>query len=119
MHTSAAPHDRPTATRLVRVLCHPTIAPGFELASLRPRVATADDAEDALEELCADPNTGVVLVQSELYEAAAGATLRRLERQPLPVILPFPGPRWKARPSPEEYVVELLRRAIGYRVRLR
>ena len=106
-------------TRLVRILCDPVVAPGFEIASLRPRVTTADGAEAALDEMAREPNTGVILVQSDLYEAAAGPTVRRLERQALPVLLPFPGPRWKARPSPEEYVVELLRRAIGYRVRLR
>lgn len=119
MPASSSNADRRAATRLVRILCAPAVAPGFELASLRPRVATADGAEAALDEMSREPNTGVILVQSDLYEAAAGTTLRRLERQALPVLLPFPGPRWKARPSPEEYVVELLRRAIGYRVRLR
>ena len=119
MVDSTAKSERRTTTRLVRVLCDTAIAPGFELASLRPRTSTPDGAEAALEEMSDEPNTGVILVQSDLYDAAAGPTLRRLERQALPVLLPFPGPRWKARPSPEEYVVELLRQAIGYRVRLR
>ena len=119
MAISASQDDRETTTRLVRILCEAAIAPGFELASLRPRVSTPDGAEAALGEMSDEPNTGVILVQSDLYDAATGTTLRRLERQALPVLLPFPGPRWKARPSPEEYVVELLRRAIGYRVRLR
>ena len=119
MPESAARDDRQSTTRLVRILCDAAIAPGFELASLRPRVTTPDGAETALEEMSDESNTGVILVQSDLYDAAAGTTLRRLERQALPVLLPFPGPRWKVRPSPEEYVVELLRRAIGYRVRLR
>lgn len=108
-----------TTTRLVRVLCDDAVAPGFELASLRPRITTRGGAEDALEEMAAEPATGVILVQSDLYEAAQGPLLRRLEKQALPVLLPFPGPRWGERPSPDEYVIELLRRAIGYRVRLR
>lgn len=119
MAESTSKDERQTTTGLVRVLCDPAIAPGFELASLRPRVSTPDGAKAALEELSDESNTGVILVQSDLYDAAGGTTLRRLERQALPVLLPFPGPRWKARPSAEEYVVELLRRAIGYRVRLR
>jgi vacuolar-type H+-ATPase subunit F/Vma7 len=101
------------------VLCDPAVEPGFALASLRVRTSDPAGAASALEELATEPRTGVVLVQSDLYDAAAGPELRRLERQTLPVLLPFPGPRWAARPSAEEYVVELLRRAIGYRVRLR
>lgn len=106
-------------TGLVRVLCDPAVEPGFALASLRARTAAPGGAAGALEELAEEPRTGVILVQSDLYDAAAGPVLWRLERQTIPVILPFPGPRWTARPSAEEYVVELLRRAIGYRVRLR
>ena len=37
----------------------------------------------------------------------------------MPVVVPFPGPDRSARPSAETDLVELLRRAIGYRVRLR
>lgn len=111
--------DERTTTRLVRVLCDDAVAPGFELASLRPRITTRSGAQDALDEMAAEPTTGVILIQSDLYEAAEGPLLRRLEKQALPVLLPFPAPRWKERPSPDEYVVELLRRAIGYRVRLR
>lgn len=111
--------EQSTTTRLVRVLCDDAVAPGFELASLRPRTTTRSGAEDALDEMAAEPTTGVILVQSDLYEAAQGPLVRRLEKQALPVLLPFPAPRWKERPSPDEYVVELLRRAIGYRVRLR
>lgn len=106
-------------TGLVRILCDSAVEPGFALASLRARTADAEKATGALEEMAEEPRSGVILVQSDLYDAAAGPTLRRLERQTIPVILPFPGPRWTARPSAEEYVVELLRRAIGYRVRLR
>lgn len=110
---------RARTTGLVRVLCDPAVKPGFALASLSARATGPGGAAGALEEMAEESRTGVILVQSDLYEAAAGPTLRRLERQTIPVLLPFPGPRWTARPSAEEYVVELLRQAIGYRVRLR
>jgi hypothetical protein len=35
------------------------------------------------------------------------------------MVVPFPGPTWVVRPPAEEYIVELLRQAIGYRVRIR
>jgi hypothetical protein len=34
-------------------------------------------------------------------------------------VVPFPGPAWEKLAPAEERVIELLRRAIGYRVRLR
>ena len=42
-----------------------------------------------------------------------------VDRVEQPIVVPFPGPAWRAVASAEEQVVELLRRAIGYRVRLR
>lgn len=120
MSAASGEAGRPVRTSgLVRVLCDAAVAPGFTLAGLRARASGPADATEALEQLSAEPRTGVVLVQSDLYDAAAGPALRRLERRSIPVLLPFPGPRWTARPSAEEYVIELLRRAIGYRVRLR
>jgi vacuolar-type H+-ATPase subunit F/Vma7 len=69
--------------------------------------------------LSREPEVGVVLVEEDLFEALPEELHRSLERQPLPIVVPFPGPTWVKRPPPEAYVVELLRRAIGYRVRLR
>ena len=49
---------------------------------------------------------------------AAGFRLA-LARQPLPIIVSVPLPTWAApAASPEAFIAELLRRAIGYRVRL-
>jgi len=36
----------------------------------------------------------------------------------LPLVIPVPGPDWTTESSAHEYIVEILRRAIGYRVRL-
>jgi hypothetical protein len=37
----------------------------------------------------------------------------------VPIVVPFPAPLWDAAPSePAEYILQLLQRAIGYRVRL-
>ena len=74
----------------VRVLCRPPLAAGFRLAGLTPIEAQ-------------DPEEGG----------------RRLAREPLPLVVPFPGPAWgPPREGAEAYIAELLRRAIGYRVRL-
>ena len=104
----------------VRVLCRPAIAAGFRLAGLAP-----DEAENAAEgarrlaALIEQPDAGVVLVQQDFYAALPEADRRGLSRRPLPLVVPFPAPTWvPPLEGPEAFITELLRQAIGYRVRL-
>jgi len=102
----------------VRVLCRPVLAPGFELAGLR--VTCAPDAlaaADALKKLAATPGVGVVLVDDALYRGLPAELRARFDREALPVLAPFPSPAWDAASEAEAYVLEILRQAIGYRVR--
>lgn len=104
----------------VRVLCRPAVAPGFRLAGVD--ASEARDGESAaavLSDLRKDPEVGVVLVQDDLHETLPPELLAAMEREALPIVAPFPGPVPEARPTAEGYVVDLLRRAIGYRVKLR
>lgn len=104
----------------VRVLCSAATSGGFALASLPHVLAeTGGEAAARLAELRERPEVGVVLIEEPLYEAMPEETLRSLSASPVPMVVPFPGPVWIERPPAEEYIVELLRRAIGYRVRLR
>jgi vacuolar-type H+-ATPase subunit F/Vma7 len=104
----------------VRVLCRPALAAGFELAGLVvTRVSDAAAAADHLRRLAADHRTGMVLVDDGLYARLPHDLKARLDRQALPIIAPVPGPDWDARVAAETYILEILRQAIGYRVRPR
>lgn len=107
--------------RSVRLLCRPALEAGLALTGLPTLVAPdAASAGRALNDLVHDPRVGVVLVESRLHDALPDETVRLLRRTPVPVVLPFPSPARAARPgAAEEYIVEMLRRAIGYRIRLR
>ena len=103
----------------VRVLCRPAVAAGFRLAGVPPLEA-ADPVEGArlLRTMLDDPGHGVILVEEAIYAAVPDATRRELARRPLPMVVPFPSPTWTApAEGPEAYIAELLRQAIGYRVR--
>ena len=104
----------------VRVLCRPVTAAGFALAGIAADAGDDQGAvEAALRSLLARGDLGVVLLEESLYAALAPDLRTLVDRVAQPVVVPFPGPAWRAAPSAEEQVVELLRRAIGYRVRLR
>lgn len=107
-----------TAT-LVRVLCRPATARGFALAGLAADpVVEGLDPTPAIEEALARPGTGVLLIEEPIYDGLGGELRTRLDRSTLPVVVPFPGPTFEAGRPAEERVVDMLRRAIGYRVKL-
>lgn len=103
----------------VVVVCRPEVAPGFHLAGLDVRAARdAEAATAAVSGLAREVESAVVLVQESLLAAVGERGLRRGEAGL--VTVPFPDPAWEEEPSAaEEYLVEMLRRAVGYRVRLR
>jgi vacuolar-type H+-ATPase subunit F/Vma7 len=99
------------------VIARPGSSIGFALAGLE--VATADDARSAMqtiEEL--DARVGVVIIDEHLYRGLTDEFRQDLNRSAEPVVIPVPGPDWAEGASAHEYVVEILRRAIGYRVKL-
>ena len=103
----------------VRVVCRPEVAPGFELAGLRADTATdGASARLRLAALADDPAVGIVLLEERLQRALPVEFAQRLERQPRPLVATFPSPHFGAEQAAEAAVLELLRRAIGYRVRL-
>jgi vacuolar-type H+-ATPase subunit F/Vma7 len=105
----------------VRVLCRPELGAGFALAGLRTvAAASAEESRARMQELLAAPDVGVVLVEEAQYDGFPEDLRRQIGRHPLPMVVPFPEPVWgEGRAPSEEYIVELLRQVIGYRVRLK
>lgn len=106
--------------RNLRVVCRPALLDGFSLAGVHAIPATdASEAATLVPALADRAELGVLLVEDELYFGLPEPLRDSLERRPLPVVVPFPGPRRGERPSAQAMLVEMLQRAIGYRVRLR
>ncbi len=104
----------------VRVLARPAVALGFALAGVPTLALEGDPAIQKLESLLRDPAAGILLVEESIWQALPEASRLASSGRPLPLVVPFPSPSWA---PPEEtalgYVAEILRQAIGYRVRLR
>jgi vacuolar-type H+-ATPase subunit F/Vma7 len=105
----------------VHVICGPEAGIGIALAGIRPTVATSgEEAAQALEHIASEPaRGGIVLIEQKLYDALPPGTRRQLRREGTPIVMPFPGPGLPTGIAPEHELLEILRRAIGYRVRLR
>jgi len=106
--------------KTLRVVCRPAIRDGFSLAGVNAIPAVDPvEAGAVLNALVEQADVGVLLVEDALYRGLSDSLRENLERRSLPVVIPFPGPRRDERPSAEAGLVELLRRAIGYRLRVR
>lgn len=90
---------------------------GFALAGVRQLTRAPEELDAALAELAGDATTGVIIVDERLTTAAAQQRIRDIERRwpGLVVVLPAPG---EAARIEEDYALRLIRRAIGYQVRL-
>lgn len=90
--------------------------PGFALAGARQLTPEFKEVEGTLAEVLADPATAVVVVDERLLPALPEERWRELESgQPVPlVVLPAP----ERGPEALDYALRLVRRAIGYQVRL-
>jgi vacuolar-type H+-ATPase subunit F/Vma7 len=104
----------------LRVICRPHLAAGFELAGLGvTRVDDLTAAAAVMRRVLSDPHAGVVLIDEGLYRGLPHDLVARFDRQALPVVAPIPSPAWDERAAAESYILEILRQAIGYRVRPR
>jgi vacuolar-type H+-ATPase subunit F/Vma7 len=106
----------------VHVVCRHETALGMALAGFAPiEAATGAETAAALAALATSPaRGGVVLVEAPLYDALPSAARRQIRRDGAPIVMPFPGPAPLAEGvSPEAELLDILRRAVGYRVRLR
>ena len=90
---------------------------GFALAGVRQLTRAPDELDATLAELVRDAATGVIVVDERLAAGPAQQWIREAERRwpGLVVVLPAPG---EAARLEEDYALRLIRRAIGYQMRL-
>jgi V/A-type H+-transporting ATPase subunit F len=101
------------------VAVRPGDALGFRLAGAKVEEVAAGAEAAALRRLVSDPRVGVVAIEEALLAAVPERVLRRARDAGVPVILPFALPRrWGEEGRGQAYVAALVRRAIGYAVKL-
>ncbi len=90
---------------------------GFSLTGLSQQQAEINEAEAALLEVFSKTEIGLVVVDERMIAGIPEERLRELEGNWHGVLLALPSPE-VAPPEAEDYAARLIRRAIGYHVRL-
>jgi len=106
--------------RTCRVIADEDAAVGFRLAGVEAAaVAGPQEAERLLRAWVDEGECSLIIVAQRFLEAFSEATRRRLERLSLPIVVPLPlSPAWVREERSDEYVLALIRRAIGFQMRI-
>lgn len=91
---------------------------GFGLAGLNQVVGNATEAEKMLCAEMADAHTGLIIIDERLLGGIPMERIRELEKSWHGIVLALPSPG-KLLPETEDYAIRLIRRAIGYHVRVK
>ena len=98
------------------VITPPDARYGFSLAGVSQVVAAPDEAAAALQRAMHDPECGVVIVDERLVGAMGDERFRELEGRWAGVLVVLPAPERLG--AEEDYAERLIRKVIGYHVRL-
>jgi V/A-type H+-transporting ATPase subunit F len=90
---------------------------GFSLTGIEQRVIPPAELMDALRDTTRDPNIGVIAIDERLIEPATRDALAELEHRWSGAVVILPALQ-KTAAGAEDYALQLIRRAIGYQVRL-
>jgi vacuolar-type H+-ATPase subunit F/Vma7 len=90
---------------------------GFKLTGVSHYVAREEEAEAAIRKIIREPDTGLVIIDEQLVKGIAEDRLKEIEKSWHGILVVLPSPE-RPEGELEDYAVRLIRRAIGYHVRL-
>lgn len=107
-------------TRSVRAIALTPVASGFALAGVPVvEVRSTDEGAVRLAAMLRDDAAGVLLADAAIVAALPDSVRRRAMTRATPVLVPVPAATWQRdERTLDTYILDLLQRAIGYRVRL-
>lgn len=90
---------------------------GFALTGVDQVITDKAGVTRSLEKVLEDEDVGLIILDERLYFHLSQDYLARIEKYWQGILLPLPAPE-KIEEIPEDYVMQLIARAIGYHVRL-
>lgn len=92
--------------------------PGFALAGFQQHTSAIAGVEEALHEVLSDPETRVAVVDERLLAGATEERIKEMVARWPGVLVVLPAPEQKGTETQEDYALRIIRKAIGYHVRL-
>lgn len=94
---------------------------GFRLAGIESLVVKqADEILRHLERLLDQAQPGVVMINEDFLPSVPERVQRRMEASLKPIFVPIPHVQsWREGEKKEEYLLRLLRRTIGYQIKIK
>lgn len=102
-------------------MTYPDTSTGFQLAGIEVRKVKEDqDISSLLQDIIEGGEYGLLAVEERLLEKVPENILKRIRKKGIPVIVPIDTPRsWHGEAERETYILRLIRRAIGYQVKIK
>jgi V/A-type H+-transporting ATPase subunit F len=102
----------------VAFITPPDAGYGFQLGGISQYTIEEPAIEETLKQAIGEPDNGLVIVDERLIKGMPEERLRELEQGWRGILLVMPSP---VKPPPEvaDYAARLIRRAIGYHVKLK
>lgn len=90
---------------------------GFKLTGLSHYACADEDVEETLRNITAEPGTGLLIVDERLLENIEEERFKEIEGSWKGIMVVMPSPEERELEA-EDYATRLIKRAIGYHVRL-
>jgi V/A-type H+-transporting ATPase subunit F len=91
---------------------------GFKLTGVSHYVTQEKDAESTIRKIIREPDTGLVVVDEKLIKGISEEILKEIEKSWHGILVVLPSPE-RPEADIEDYAARLIRRAVGYHVKLR
>lgn len=102
----------------VSFLTPPDVKYGFSLSGVAQYTSEVDEAEETLKKIMAQSESGLIIIEERLLSGMPESRLPEFEHAWHGILLVLPSPV-KPPAEVEDYAARLIRRAIGYHVRLK
>jgi vacuolar-type H+-ATPase subunit F/Vma7 len=102
----------------VSFLTPPDVKYGFSLSGVTQYTSEIDEAEETLKKIMAQSESGLIIIEERLLSGMPESRLPEFEHSWRGILLVLPSPV-KPPAEVEDYAARLIRRAIGYHVRLK
>jgi V/A-type H+-transporting ATPase subunit F len=91
---------------------------GFKLTGAKQYITRRRDMINLVKQLVSEPDTGIIMIDERLLTEDTEAQIKSIEQGWNGILLVLPSPE-RPEGEIEDYATRLMRRAIGYHVRLR